>query len=153
MNLYELVNPTDRITFRTDVPQVAALLTLLIGRGMFAADPINEDGTSREGFGVPILINDIEKWWDQNFDEPLEGAGDRRLPELRDGFRSVCVGPVALRPGFDTSMALLTDDKEARDAFVLSWENQYGTSMARIMSRSQAAADRIDEQLAEGGAA
>jgi len=63
---YELINPSDNIHFEAKDFEVAAVATLLVGRGKYAAKP--EGKGSDAAPEVPILMfGGLEEWTAQTF--------------------------------------------------------------------------------------
>ena len=48
---YELVNPSDKITFEAPNYESALLATLMVGKGYYGAEPVDNNGDVIEGRG------------------------------------------------------------------------------------------------------
>jgi hypothetical protein len=67
--LWELINPSDAVTFRTDDHRLAAIVTMLLGDGFYLA---REMGGARE---VPaFLYGGHDAWCERTFGTDLEGV-------------------------------------------------------------------------------
>ena len=49
--LYELINPSDPVTFEAPDLKVAALVTIILGQGQYGAQPVDDSAE-----GVPIML-------------------------------------------------------------------------------------------------
>ena len=141
--IYNLINPSDPITFDAPDLKTAALVTMVLGSGRYAAEP--EDNSTE---GVPLMMfgGGLE-WWSAHFDEPLDGSFDRNAAPLAAALRSVCCGSKTDRHLFDSALRAIPD-QSARDAFVAEWNDRKRSSMNDIMGFAHRVAAKL-----EGGAA
>jgi hypothetical protein len=140
--LYELVNPSDPVTFETPDFKVAALLTLYLGKGRFSAE------TQEEGApNVPMFFfGGAEKWWQETFGETLDDSVSPLREPLAKALRTLCVGKASHRALFDSALAAI-DDPAKRDAFVADWNDRQRSSMNDIMGYAHKLAGQLERQL------
>lgn len=146
--IYDLINPSDPITFEAPDLKIAALVTIVLGGGQYAAEP-EDDGTE----GVPVMMfGGGPEWWSAHFDEPLDGAGDRDGVRLAAALRSVCCANRVDRRLYDSALRAITDPA-AREAFVAEWNDQKRSSMNDIMGRAHHVAAKLEAAAAKAGEA
>jgi len=147
----EIINPSDKAFFEAGDLKIAALVTFLIGGGQYGAEAEEEGAES-----VPIfLFGGGEDWWNDHFDEPMEGAVDRHAASVAAALRTVCYGDVTDRRLFDSALAAI-DDPVKRAAFVAEWNDRHRTSLNDIMGRAHHIAGKLETfaaRNAAGGAA
>jgi hypothetical protein len=140
---YELVNPSDPVTFQAPDLKIAALVTLILGHGQFAANPEDENAE-----GVPLMLfGGAEEWWNERFQEPMENAGDRDRERLAIALRSVCYGSTTDRKLYDSALLAITDP-EKRAGFIAEWNDRHRSSMNNIMGRAHSIAERLEQPAA-----
>lgn len=139
---FELVNPSDAITFEAESFEAAACATLLVGGGKYAAKPVSGDGER-----VPIfLLGGFDQWFGTRF------SGFRDMDELLDAYaastarclRSFLIGN---RGDFEAGAAHAPD----REAFRHEWNVRKRTSMNDIVGRANDIAQAIEARRAETG--
>lgn len=142
--LYNIINPSDPMTFRAPDLQIAALSMFLLSEGKFGADSL-EDG----GEDVPIFITGgAQAWWGERFDETIDAAIMRRADAIADALDSLVYGEQDLRVDFDAQLSAI-EDETARSAFIRDWNEDHRVSDNNIAD----AAAGISEQLREKFAA
>ena len=140
---YDLVNPSDPVTFEAPDLKIAALVTLILGHGQYAANPEDESAE-----GVPsMLFGGAEEWWNEHFQEPMENAGERDRERLAAALRSVCYGSVTDRKLYDSAVEAI-DSPEKRAAFIAEWNDRNRSSMNNIMGRAHSIAERLEQPAA-----
>lgn len=146
--IYELINPSDAITFEAPDLKIAGLVTILLGEGAYAANP--EDDTQE---GVPLMIFDgPEEWWNAHFsEEPWQDSAKTFAAQLVPALRSVCCASFSQRRLFDIALESI-DDPEKRQGFIDKWNDMNCTSMNNIVGRAQEFAAFIEiKYLGESG--
>ena len=163
---YDVTNPSDPTCFRAPDKQTATLVTILIGRGQYAAKAIGPDGQEitekrpgRPGescarddsvawpLSVPFfMFGGFEEYWKANWPgETQEGIIGRRRAEVVAALRTVVLGEVSDRQLFDEACAAITDPDKLK-AFVASWNDKKRSSMNDIMGRAHAYANCLEEE-------
>lgn len=141
--LYDIINPSDCVTFRAPDLQVAALSMFLLSEGKFGADCREGDGEN-----VPIfLMGGAMEWWDGKFDEKIDNAIVRRAGEIADALDSVVYGDWGTRPVFERELEAIEGD-EAKRAFVDEWNDEHRSSMNNIRSAATGIAAQLREKYA-----
>lgn len=146
--LYKLINPSDSVTFEAPDLKVAALVTIILGRGLYGAEPVDESAES-----VPIMLfGGAIEWWTERWpEEPIDGAGDRDALRLAAALRSVCYGGKKERQLYDSALQAITAP-EKRAAFVAEWNDRKRSSMNDIMGRAHSIAASLESQMQEAQA-
>lgn len=141
--LYDIINPSDSMTFRAPDLQVAALSMFLLSEGKFGAD-CREDG----GENVPIFaLGGAQAWWDSKFDEPIDAAIIRRAGEVADALDSLVYGDWSTRSIFERELATIGGD-EARQDFIHEWNDENRSSTNEIGAAASGIADQLREKYA-----
>lgn len=91
---YEIINPSDYCTIEHDSLLAAAVACLLLGRGQYALEPV-EEGAEK----VPMfMFGGFEGWWGERSDVNVNEWMDTNKEVLAEAMESV------ERPGERTSM-------------------------------------------------
>lgn len=140
---YNLVNPSDPVTFEAPDLKIAALVTLILGHGQYAADPYDDSAE-----GVPLMpFGGAEEWWNEHFQEPMENAWKSDRERLAAALRSVCYGSITDRELYDSALRAITD-AEKRAGFIAEWNDCNRSSMNNIMGLAHSIAERLDQPAA-----
>ena len=147
--LYELINPSDPVTFEAPDLKVAALVTIILGQGQYGAQPVDD---SAEGVPIMLFFGGAAEWWTERWpEEPMDGAGDRDATRLAAALRTVCYGGKEDRQLYDSALRAI-DDPEKRAAFVAEWNDRKRSSMNNIMGRAHSLAASLESRPPEGQA-
>lgn len=125
--LYELINPSDTITFYAPDDEVAIACALIVGRGQYAAS--DEDGNNVGG----MAFSDMEKWITEWFgsSDGLDTLLTERKAEVVEALESFATMSRAARHVYDTAMEHITDPA-VRTAFKAQIQDRERTSMNNI---------------------
>lgn len=145
--LYEIINPSDPVTILAPSFEAATVATLLLGRGQYAAQPVDHEGEE-----VPLfLFGGFEAWFEKRFGRKEDELGAFIVEHRRDTIetlRSACTGKATDRKLFDAALAAITDD-EKRKAFLAEWDDKKRSSINAIANRSHAMAESLAAAQAE----
>ena len=134
MILYDLVNPSDAVTFYASSREVALVVTFMLGRGMYAANAIDEDGRTLEDsdLDIPLFIMGygIDDFLDEN-DISLNDTADDHRQEIIESFESFCTGTARERRLFESALSYM-DDQEQKGSFVAEWDDRQRSSLNDI---------------------
>ena len=145
--IYDLINMSDKITFRAHDPKTAAIVTIVLGNGRYAADPVvAEEGDEGGHESVPILvIGDGHAWWNERFPEDIIKAPYINAVKVVPALRSVCHGDVKDRRIYDEVLSRV-HVQAGRAAFVANWNEIHRTSMNDIMGHAHTIADKLERE-------
>jgi hypothetical protein len=109
--LYNIINMSDSYTVKTDDFEVAAIACVILGRGQYAFEPLEEGGAS-----VPIFfIGGSDEWFQEHFDrdvtETFEHVKAEKRQALIDCLDSVLIGDRTDRELFDKATSMMTEDQ------------------------------------------
>lgn len=145
MPVYELINPSDKITFEADSDQVAAAITIVIGSGAYGA--VDAGGAS----ACPLMLFGSAEEIQASIRQLL---GCDLGPFIRDHMDACCR---ALESFASVSLsdraALMAALGDAGPEALSRWNEQKRTSMNRICAHAEQQAARWREQLDEWGEA
>lgn len=158
---YDLINPSDAVTFTAPSLPVAFLATCLISTS-YAATPLDEEGQPLEpeaakDWEVPMFLFGgarewaAERWPDlvtATRDEWAEPLLQAHKPELIACLRTFCTGSWKDRKLFDSALAAI-DDPEKRAAFLADWDDKKRSSLTEITNRAHRIADRLEASFRE----
>ena len=148
MKVWELINPSDAITFEAPSLAVAATVTLTVGSGVYGAD-------SEDGEKVPILaLGDseaVEAWVAQEFGgmtvEELFAHAKQAVPAA---LLSFVTGSRSDRKLFESALAKMFPDK--REEYREVWEDAKRTSMNQITEHAHDLGRRMQDKAAKATA-
>lgn len=127
MALYEVVNPSDGITFRTDDVKIAIALTAMLGGGKYGL----EDEKGKQDYPTLFLfmskeqIDEKLKPYFNNVDEMFSYV-DGHLKEMVEAIDSLAVADIAKRIDYEKALEHITDETEKQK--YKDWFNDEHTS-------------------------
>ena len=133
MNTYEIVNPSDAVTFLAPDDQVAQAAVLLVGHGNYGLHDVT-DGKSRN---VPCLLllvppavseNLLVEWFGPG---SLVGFFDARWPEVSAALASAQNIDAAHRSDYESALSRMTP--EAAEAYRREVEDRHRSSLNEIV--------------------
>ncbi len=135
--IYEIINPSDAITFRADDEKVAVALAILLGNGQYGLH--REDGKKDYPFLLfanEEQINECLKPYFNNVEEMFEYAKDH-AEDMVIAFDSVVTADKSWRIDYDKALELITDEKE-RQKYKDDFNDRHRSSMNNIYGCAQA---------------
>ena len=152
--IYDLINPSDDITFDAPTFESAAVAVVLLGLGRFGAKPeVDEspDGAflHRE---IPLLTlgpyDKKDKWLLDNFgvqsNEDYTAFIDRHHTDVVATLRSFATVSVKERRIYDLALSKITEpDKRAE--FLAEWDDENRTSLHEIVNHAHQLAERMEQ--------
>jgi len=141
--LYDILNPSDPMSFRAPDLQIAALSMFLLSNGKFGAD-------CREGGGedVPVfLFGGAQAWWDEKFDTSIDDTIIRRAGEVADALDSIIYGDWGSRPRFEQQLEKIGDAQARRD-FIDTWNDEHRSSLNNVVEVASGIAEQLREKYA-----
>lgn len=149
MNTYDLINPSDPISFTAENDAVAILAVLLVSQNY---------GASREGFDagpylfgtVEDVMRDLRAAGDDS--ETLSAAMEKRFSAIADALDSFQIVPREGREMYDEALGLLRRYCSAEaEAWKAKWLDQKQSSLNDICSYAWRKAAALRARLAEKG--
>lgn len=133
---WDLINPSDAITFLADDHAVALVLVVLLGRGKYGAKEMCEAG--RE---VPLMLFGPPTDWilttfaGRDIEQVIDDVIDARKTPLAEAAESMLVGD---RAQYETAMSELPEHE--REEFTRLWNENHTTSLNNIVKAAGAIA-------------
>lgn len=158
---YELINPSDAVTFIAPSLPAAFLAVMLVGGGHYGTNVLDDqghrldtpEGAERHPDEVPMfLFGGAQAWGHERWPEHVPpGSTDNwgtalieaHRAELVATLRSFCTGSWRDRQLFDAALAAI-DDPAKRVAFIADWDDKKRSSLNGITNRAHAIADRLE---------
>ena len=142
---YELINPSDKITFEAPNYESALLATLMVGKGAYGADPIDDSGDVIEGEeDVPIFfLGGLDEFVAER-NISLKDIKAQYHDDIVLTLKSFCTGSMNERTLFDAALKAITDD-DARKEFIANWDDKQRSSMNQITNRAHALASSMED--------
>lgn len=136
MKTYELINPSDAITFQGDDLVAAGVAIILLGRGAFGLT--DEKGEQ----AVPLMLfGGIDDWLAKNNIKDMAQYIADNTDAIADFLETVCYGSLDERLAFDEACKRMTPEKAAEHREW--WNDRKRSSMNNI----GAGALRLAKQL------
>ena len=136
--LYDLINPSDQVTFRADSFEDALGAVLLVGDGKYGAEPIGGDGEE-----IPVfLFGNFEDWFRERYEITLSEFLSKHKPGISKALKSFCVGTPRDREFFELSTRLITDEKKLQE-FLDFWDDKFRSSLNNITLQAHNIAVRL----------
>lgn len=142
---YELINPSDPITFKADDDRIAFFCALLLGNGK--AGMRREDGEKYES-PLVFLSSDPMPGIDAFLGCPLADFDADNLPEIVACFRSFAYGGFSERKRYDATISNIENTK-ILDAFKKEHENKNRTSLSEWVKAAWRYADGFEKKMKE----
>lgn len=143
--LFSIVNPSDAYTLETDSFEAAALATLLVGRGQYALEALDDGGKEMPLF----LFGGLEEWWTATFKKTFSASVDDALVNpaaVIAAADSVVIGSSADRRTYNAALVAI-DDPGKRQTFIDRWNDEKRSSLNDIGAGFR----RLAKQLRERG--
>lgn len=139
--LFEIVNPSDTYTIKSDDLELAAIACCLLGQGQYALDGIDCQES------VPMfLFGGEEEWFTEKFGSDFTTSLTRvletRSTELADCMDSVIIGGSANRQSYEKGLELI-DDPDKKAKWRDHWHDERRSSMNDIGGRAWKWAEKI----------
>lgn len=153
-SLYEIVNPSDRYTFRAASREIAAVMVMLLGRGSYGA--VDVSGTWKVPLFLMGGVEMVNAWFMREFGADIDAVLDRTFGQaeprrhLIEAFESVLIGNVGDRANFEDAIAAIPDST-ARAEFAIRWRDRKRSSMNNIGAHAEAYAKHLRSRTRPDG--
>lgn len=129
--LYDLVNPSDTVSFRAPDRQVAALAVFLLSNGQYGADCHETEVKGDQD--VPIfLLGGARSWWHGLWEKSIEETARERAEEVAAALETAAYVSTAARGDFEAESAACATEAE-RAAFIADWNAKHRGSTTAIV--------------------
>lgn len=138
--LYNLINPSDPYTFRTEDQETAALAVFCLGPA-YGAENLSGTGSG----DVPVLLfSDPKVWYQEQFGRTPDEGLEAKKPAVIRALKSFILGNERDRKRYEAAMACIREP-ERREVFVREWRDGR-TSMNNIGLRAEKMAEALEKQ-------
>lgn len=145
--IFELINPSDPVAFEAPDLELAALATLYVGRGQYAA-VAEHDNELR----VPLFMfggeKETDKWFQKHFGRILQESIETRKSELPAVLRSFMIGKPRDLAAYQTALSFIPTEKH--EEFKARYKNDRQSSMNDIAGYAWQCADQLEGKNAAG---
>ncbi len=131
MTLYEVINPSDDVTFRAADPKIAIGVTMVVGEGQYPLE--DEKSTNYPTMFLSGKKEDADKGLQPYFTsvENMLEYLDAHLQETIDALESFSVVSIAGRVDFEKALEAI-DDPEKRKKWREEFEDRHRSSVNNI---------------------
>ena len=135
--LYELINPSDTVTFIAPNFDAAFCAVLLVGRGSYTAAAIKRDGQrlddeEAQKLHVPHFLFGGVSDWEKDNNVLIHDMMTKNMDEIVQTLQSFICCSVRERHLMDMALEAITDDDKRRE-FLDKWNDDSRTSMNDIV--------------------
>lgn len=138
--LYDVVNPSDPVTFEAKSFEAALGAILLVSNGNYAARPVRPDDAEE----VPMFLlgMGVEEYFEKR-GETIEGFVESHYDDIIDALKSFATVEPRERNHYDARLGRISDP-DKRKAFIRNWDDKHRSSMNRITLRAHDLARQLD---------
>ena len=137
--VFDLINPSDRITFESESLEAAALAVMLLGDGKLGADCVDDPDIR-----VPLMLfGDPGDWTKAKFGKSLDQFVKDNMGGVAPVLRSFITGSPADRKLYGDALGLISDESD-RAEFIRRWDDRKRSSMNAITNAAHAMADELE---------
>lgn len=143
MEVYEIINPSDKYTIKGDLKTVA-LATVMLGQGVYGLHNDKDEQV------MPIFIfGGSDEWFTEQFGQSLQEVSDTADDILlANVFDSVLIGDFADRAAYELGLELI-EGEEKREQWWCEWHDKRRSSMNDIGGRAHNYAKKLREYIAK----
>lgn len=129
--LYEIVNPSDAYTMRSDNPAAAAAACLLLGGGSYGLTAI--DPPDAEGVPVMLFWDEarLNAWWADRFGGDIGAFISERRADIAEALESVVIGSATDRKACERALTMI-EGEDAQREWREKWHDDKRSSMNDI---------------------
>jgi hypothetical protein len=141
MAVYEIINPSDYYTMKTDNWQAACAACMFLGQGMYGLQELSND-PSHKSNDMPVLMGGASEWFKKTFGVSLDDWFKNNLGLVADALESVVIGD---REVYEATFPLVESSKI--DQFKAEWLDKNRSSMNNIGSRATQIARALRKKI------
>jgi len=128
---YELITPSDSITFLADSDKTAFICTVILSNGQAGCNRINEDGTQKTIPTILMFKQDADNFAIKYLDMPTHEYISKNTKLIKDCFLSFAYGSIKDRKIYDEAIKLLSDNQTKLNEFKKAHEDKNRSSMTK----------------------
>ena len=136
--IYDLINPSDDVTFEAPTLAAATGAVLAVGRGQLEA-------TSEDGIMIPMMLFG-DSWIQKTFDCGLEELLDNNTEAIAETLSSFATVSIDKRGAYKAQLESITN-AEDRQKFLDEWDDKHRTSMNKITVVAHNIAKALKEKI------
>jgi len=130
MNIYELITPSDPITFKADDDKIAFLCAVHLGNGQAGCRRTGENGNQIDIPSLMLFNPDPQKTADEHLGCSTDEFVELNKDKISACYLSFAYGSIEDRKTFDDALESITD-KDKLDEFKVKHEDRNRSSMSR----------------------
>jgi hypothetical protein len=140
MTVYELINPSDTVTFEADSFLIASLATILVGEGQYAAKAVGGSADQNVPFFMFGTEDDLQQWFYERFKVSM---GQELFKQYAQPV-ATCLDSFVYgnREDYLAAQAAITDE-DKRKQNIAEWDDRHRTSMNQLVKRARMLANNI----------
>ena len=138
---YEVINPSDKVTFVCEDPIIAAVVIILLGKGQYGGDCHEDDNKC-----VPLfMFGGFEDWWKEHVgDTKIADYIAQNTPTISEALEScMCMG-IEQRKAIAKAKEHMTEEQYRK--YIAEVNNDHRSSMNDICGRAFEIAKRLKEK-------
>lgn len=135
---YEVINPSDKVTFACEDQATAAVVIILLGNGQYAGD-CHED----ESKNIPLfMFGGFEEWWKEfGGGISLDSYTDKNITAIADALETcMCMG-ISERKAIEEAKNHMSEDEYRKYIDKINDDNR--SSLNDICGRAKKIADKL----------
>lgn len=140
--IYELINPSDKITFIANDDQCAFFVTVILGKGKYGCQNI-DTGKSMETILMFASERQIDETINQNLGSSLSEFLKKRKDDVINSLKSFAYLSGDERRIYDSACEAITDPDKLNE-FKSKHEDHNRTSMSRIVKSAWMYAEKLE---------
>lgn len=148
--IYEIINPSDAVTFHAPDDTVARAVVLLIGRGMYGLEGPNGSVSCLLAFASDVQTQQALREWFGDEESGLSRFVDQHRDEVLAALDSVQNVSCDKRKEYDDELLALLEEK--REAYRKKTESKNRTSLTCIVKHAWEMAEHVRRCRDEEGA-
>jgi hypothetical protein len=145
--LYEIINMSDAYTIEAKDLELAFVACILLGRGQYALEPLEDDGVKVPFFMFGGIDEFCQKHFSKSAGAVIDGVMEIRGKELADCLDSCLIGGKSNRQTYFDGLALI-DDPAKRELWRNRWHEERRSSLNDIGGRAYEIAENLRTKVA-----
>jgi len=134
-NVYELINPSDKITFKTGDDKIAFFCSLYLGSGKTGAKRFDENGDEVDIPSLMLFDTEPLKTAAEYLGKPFDEYLKDNEQEISECFLSFSYGGFEERRTFDDALEAITDPEKKKE-FKAKHEDRNRSSMSQWVAHA-----------------
>ena len=144
MQTYELINPSDEVTFKAENDKLAYVVALLVGNGKTPCRKISENGDEIEIPSFLLFSENADKDINNYLECSLSNFIENNRPKLKKTLETFCYLSPKERKTYDDAINSITDINKLKE-FKNQHEDQNRTSTSEFVKKAWELAEQINK--------